>query len=102
MAEAIGIGVSIATFIALASQLFHGCQLLSEFLDDVVDASDDVRYLHAEIRGLRFAIHGFQSVLQQFEPSMNVRAVEDQIRETLVSSGLAITGTRAFVEEYMS
>jgi hypothetical protein len=100
MAELIALSSSIVSFIALAGQVLHGCRFVVEFLDDVVDAPEDLAHLIAEVEGFRSAVLAFQSVLQQVHPAMNVQPVEEQINSALYSSSSIINDLKAFIKKH--
>jgi hypothetical protein len=100
MAEAIGVGASIISFVALAGQVLHGCLFVSEFLENVHDAPDDMRHLTAELNTFRCAVLGFQGVLQQFDPSMDIQPAVEHIKVALHSSTSVIDELKSFVEKH--
>lgn len=63
MAEAIALGASIVAFIGLAGQLAQGCSYVRTIIDDIIDASDDLRALQREIRLFEATIETFQKAL---------------------------------------
>ena len=100
MAEAVGVGASIITFVALAGQVLHGCLFVAEFLDNIHDAPNDFQHSTAEVNAFRCAVLGFQGVLQQFDPSMDIQPAVEQIKVALHSSTSVIAVLKGFLEKH--
>jgi len=100
MTDPLSLGTSAVAFIGLAGQVLQGCQYICNFVDDVREASDDLRYFKREIKGFRAAVLGFQRILQRFEDSASLETVAEQIGLSLNSASLAINELKTLVEKY--
>jgi hypothetical protein len=69
MAEAIGLGGSVVAFIGLAGQVAQGCQYIGTLLDDIKDASEDLRSLRTEVKIFQLTLEIFRNTLQELADS---------------------------------
>lgn len=100
MSDPLSLGASAVAFIGLAGQVLQGCQYISNFIDDIVEAHDDLQYFKTEVKTFRAAVLGFQRILQRFEHLTDLGTVAEQIGLALGSASLAINELKTLVEKY--
>jgi hypothetical protein len=82
MAEAIGVGASVIAFVGLVGQLAQGCQNARAILDDIKDASGDLRSLHTEVKIFQLTLETFGNILEEVADSGIVVEAEGQALAT--------------------